>query len=203
LGPIETGGGIELPSRIGSRASRSTQGHNSSRAPTLPRKSSRRTQSTDRAVLESNSRLSTVLASPPGTPARFSAHIPGNSNQHLQPTPGRMPLRLPFGSAHSSQPSPSPSPERTPGHSAASSMYHDASNGYAQHRAAHDLEPPRAIQGDPGRPLSTGYVHQRMAGDSIHTDNYDTGNHLEASAEFVDRSRSVSTQNTKNSHRSR
>jgi hypothetical protein len=203
LGPIETGGGIELPSRIGSRASRSTQGHNSSRAPTLPRKSSRRTQSTDRAVLESNSRLSTVLASPPGTPARFSAHIPGSSSQHLHPTPGGMPLRLPFGSANSSQPSPSPSPERTPGHSAASSMYHDANNGYAQHRDAHDLEPPRVIQGDPERPLSTGYVHQRMAGDSIHTDNYDAGSHLEASAEFVDRSRSVSTQHTRNSNRSR
>jgi hypothetical protein len=202
LGPIETGGGIELPSRIGSRASRSTQGHNSSRAPTLPRKSSRRTQSTDRALLESNSRLSTVLSSPPGTPGRLSAHIPGNAG-HLHPNPGGMPLRLPFGSANSSQPSPSPSPDRTPGHSAASSMYRNVTNVYGRDGARHDFEPPRAIQGDQERPLSTGYVHQHMAGDSIHTDNYDAGSHLEASAEFVDRSRSVSTQHTRNSHRSR
>ncbi|KAF2788441.1 integral membrane protein [Melanomma pulvis-pyrius CBS 109.77] len=202
LGPIETGGGIELPSRIGSRASRSTQGHNPSRAPTLPRKSSRRTHSTDMAILDTNARLSTVLASPPGTPGRMSAHIASSSDQHLHPNPSGMPIRLPFGSANSSQPSPSPSPERTPGNSAASSIYHGASE-YHHVGPADELVPPRAIQSNNERPLSTGYVHQHMAGDSMHTDMYDAGSHLEASAEFVDRSRSISTQQSGNSHRSR
>jgi hypothetical protein len=107
LGPIETGGGIELPSRVGSRVSRrSTRG---SRAPTIPRRSSRRTPSTEAAILESNARLSTIMDSPA---------LP-QSNQHLQADGGTLPIRLPFGSTD-------PSPERSPGHSAASSAYRQA-----------------------------------------------------------------------------
>ncbi|KAF2002034.1 hypothetical protein P154DRAFT_401763, partial [Amniculicola lignicola CBS 123094] len=190
LGPIETGAGIELPSRIGSRASHASRVHGGvSRAPTLPRKSSRRTPSTDRAIYDSASRLSTVVASPPGTPLRGSDFYP-HSNQHLQPNQGQLPVRLPFGSSE-----PSPSPERSPGHSTASSTYHDAGSDYNQ-MGLNDgsLQPPRPIDGG-DRPLSTGYVHQHMARDGIHT--YDAGTHLEASAEFVDRSQSMST------HRSR
>ena len=190
LGPIETGGGIELPSRIGSRASKASHSYGSGRVPSLPRRSSRRTKSTEKAVLDSSSRLSTVLGSPPSTPGQMAGQIPANARQHLHPNPSGMPIRLPFGSSHSSQPSPSPSPEHTPGHSAASSIYHGTG----------DLAPPPTIQGDNERPLSTGYVHQHYAGDSIHTDIYDAGSHLEASAEFVDRSRSIST---RGSHRSR
>ena len=109
LGPIETGGGIELPSRVGSRVSRtSRRGQPGSRAPTLPRRSSRRTASTEAAILENNARLSRIM----GTP------MP-QSNQHLQPTGGTLPIRLPFGSTD-------PSPERSPGHSAASSAYRQA-----------------------------------------------------------------------------
>jgi hypothetical protein len=193
LAPIDTGGGIELPSRIGSRASKAS---GPSRAPTIPRKSSRRTHSTDRAILESSSRLSTVMQSPPGTPGRMSAHIPSQSNhsnhsQHLQPNPATMPLRLPFGSSD-----PSPSPERTPGHSAASSMYNqDRSNTLSGNDD--QLVPPRMLQASGDRPLSTGYVHQHVARDSIQND--EARNHLEARAEFVDRSRSVSTQHSERS----
>lgn len=107
LGPIETGGGIELPSRVGSRVSRrSTRG---SRAPTIPRRSSRRTPSTEVAILENNARLSTIVDSPA---------LP-QSNQHLQADGGTLPIRLPFGSTD-------PSPERSPGNSAASSAYRQA-----------------------------------------------------------------------------
>lgn len=107
LGPIETGGGIELPSRVGSRVSRrSTRGN---RAPTIPRRSSRRTASTEAAILENDARLSRIMDSPP---------LP-QSHQHLQPTGGTLPIRLPFGSTE-------PSPERSPGHSAASSAYRQA-----------------------------------------------------------------------------
>jgi hypothetical protein len=177
LGPIDTGGGIELPSRIGSRASRATQARApSSRAPTIPRKNSRRSRSTEAAIL--HERLSTVMDnSAPPTP-RFPTT---QQNQHLQPNRG-LPIRLPFGSTE-----PSPSPERTPGHSAASSMYRNDTMS--------DLEaPPPPIGAHPDRPLSTGYVQHHMTKDSLHSDGYDAGSHLEASAELVDRSRSMSTQ---------
>ncbi|KAF2469115.1 uncharacterized protein BDR25DRAFT_169815, partial [Lindgomyces ingoldianus] len=210
LGPIETGGGIELPSRIGSRASKISRSQAPSRAPTLPRKSSKRPKSTDRAVLESTSRLSTVVASPPGTPGRMSAHMgldprhhlqahPNTDpRQHLQPHPNTLPLHLPFGSSE-----PSPSPERSAGNSAASSIYpNDGNSDYHQLGNPDDLVPPHIIQAGE-RPVSTGYVHQHMARDSIRNDGFDAGTHLEASAEFVDgRSRSISTQRSGASHQS-
>jgi hypothetical protein len=184
LGPIETGGGIELPSRIGSRASKNTV---PSRTPTIPRKSSRRTKSTDSAVLDTSSRLSTIMASPPGTPGRLSAHMPSHSAQHLHPHNNAVPIRLPFGSAD-----PSPSPERSPGHSAASSMYRQGGSSDITRLSTGDqLVPPQRIPGTDGRPVSTGFVDVHVARDSIQND--EARNHLEASAEFVDRSRSVSS----------
>lgn len=174
LGPIETGGGIELPSRIGSRASRVTQRGPPSRAPTIPRKNSRRTRSTEAATLP-DGRLSTVLdASAPTSP---------QPNQHLQP--GGLPIRLPFGSSE-------PSPERSPGHSAASSIY--------RQNTMSDLSPPPIIGVPSDRPLSTGYVQHHMTKDSLQSDGYDAGSHLEASAEIVDRSRSGSTQRSGRSY---
>ncbi|KAF1846329.1 uncharacterized protein K460DRAFT_356019 [Cucurbitaria berberidis CBS 394.84] len=172
LGPIGTFGGIELPSRVGSRASRITQTRSPlSRAPTIPRKNSRRTRSTDISALTGSNRLSTVMDSTPATP-----HFPPpQGNQHLQPTSTGLPIRLPFGSTE-----PSPSPERSPERSAGSSIYRN------------EAPPPIGAQGE--RPLSTGYVQHHVTKDSLHSDGYDAGNHLEASAEFVDRSRSGSTQ---------
>lgn len=189
LGPIDTGGGIELPSRIGSRASHISRNQPPSRAPTIPRKSSRRTPSTDAAILESSNRLSTVMATPPGTPGRLSAHIPSNPSQRLRRTSNTLPIRLPFGSTD-----PSPSPDPSPNHSATSSLYRtDGQNDYTALDAADALAPPPNIQTGE-RPLSTGYVHQHVARDSIQNDNHAPGSHLETSAEIVDRSRSVSTQ---------
>ncbi|KAF2621550.1 hypothetical protein BU25DRAFT_237218 [Macroventuria anomochaeta] len=143
LGPIETGGGIELPSRVGSRVSRtSRRGQPGGRAPILPRRSSRRTASTEAAILENNARLSRIMDSPP---------MP-QSNQHLQPTGGTLPIRLPFGSTD-------PSPERSPGHSAASSAYRQA------------LAPPPVLGGN--GMVSTGYVQGHRTQDSFHSDGYD------------------------------
>ncbi|KAH9861053.1 hypothetical protein IAQ61_010789 [Plenodomus lingam] len=175
LGQLELGGGIELPSRIGSRASRATQQGPPSRTPTIPRKNSRRTQSTENAAIPGQ--LPTVMdGSAPGT----SLLDTGGGSQHLQPG-GR--IRLPFGSE------PSPSPERSPGHSAASSIYRN--NGMEE--TGGPFAPPPTIRGEADRPLSTGYVQQHVMKDSLHRDVYDAGSHLEASAEFVDRSRSGST----------
>ncbi|KAF2124499.1 integral membrane protein [Dothidotthia symphoricarpi CBS 119687] len=162
LGPIEMGGGIELPSRIGSRASHATRRQPSSRTPHIPRRSSRRTPSTEAAILQGTSRLSAVLDSP----------IP---SQHLQP----LPIRLPFGSSE-------PSPERSP----ASSIYRDEA----------ELAPAPATR---GQRLNTGYVQHHVTKDSLQNDGYDVRNHLEASAEFVDRSRSGSTTKSGTSHRLR
>ncbi|CAO2649915.1 Nn.00g012070.m01.CDS01 [Neocucurbitaria sp. VM-36] len=188
LGPIETGGGIELPSRIGSRASRVTQRQGPpSRAPTIPRKNSRRTRSTEAAVLPGSNRLSTVMDSAPVTPHYPSPH----NSQHLQPTPSGLPIRLPFGSTE-----PSPSPERSPERSAASSIYRN--DGISDFNVP---PPPIGAQGE--RPLSTGYVQHHVTKDSLHSDGYDAGNHLEASAEFVERSRSGSTQRSERSQRPR
>lgn len=179
LGPIETGGGIELPSRIGSRASRVTQGRAGppSRAPTLPRKNSRRTRSTEAAIHPD--RLSTVMDTSSPPPPMFPTI---QQSQHLHPTPGGLPIRLPFGSTE-----PSPSPERSPNRSAASSIF--PNDGISDFNVP---PPPIGTQGN--RPLSTGYVQHHMTKDSLQSDGYDAGSHLEASAEFVDRSRSGSTQ---------
>jgi len=185
LGPIETGGGIELPSRIGSRASRATQGRApSSRVPSIPRKNSRRTRSTDAAVL--HDRLSTVMDSSSPPNPLFPAQP---SNQHLQPTASGLPIRMPFGSTE-----PSPSPERSPAHSATSSLFRN--DGIS------DFVPPPPI-GAQDHPLSTGYVQHHTTKDSLHSDGYAAGTHLEASAEIVNRSRSGSTQQSARSHHSK
>ncbi|KAJ4336936.1 hypothetical protein N0V95_008467 [Ascochyta clinopodiicola] len=173
LGPIDAGGGIELPSRVGSRISRtSRRGQPGSRAPTIPRKSSRRTASTEAAILENNGRLSRIMDSPP---------MPQASNTYLQPSGGTLAIRLPFGSTE-------PSPERSPGHSAASSTYRQV------------LAPPPVIGGH--GMVSTGYVQGHRTQDSFHSDGYD-GADVEARAEIVDRSRSGSTQMSARSQRSR
>ncbi|CAI6337924.1 unnamed protein product [Periconia digitata] len=195
LGPIETGGGIELPSRIGSRVSRVSRGPSvdtragaQERIPTIPRKSSRRTSSVDvdQAVRSSSNRLSKVM-SPSSSTRR---------QQHLHPNTGNVPIRLPFGSTD-----PSPSPDRTPIHSASSSIYPTDDFHVL---GGDELAPPPTIVPavSQERPLSTGYVHQHTAGDSIHNEPFPEGNRLEASAEFVDRSRSVSTAGTAMSYRS-
>jgi hypothetical protein len=183
LGPIDTGGGIELPSRIGSRASR-VGGPVPERAPTLPRKSSRRTRSTDAAALEAGARLSTVVDSPVAAQQPAPIH-------HLHPSAGTLPIRMPFGSSE-----PSPSPERPSTRSAASSVYHDV-----QANAGDELAPPQMVQAGGDRPLSTGFVQQHVARDSIQNDEAMT--HLETSAEFFDRSRSISTQHSGVTHRTR
>ena len=183
LGPIESFGGIELPSRIGSRASRATHARDPpSRAPSLPRKNSRRTKSTEIAMLPD--RRSTVMdGSAPAIPTYGSPH----QSQHLQPSgPGGLPIRLPFGSTE-------PSPERSPGHSSASSTYRN--DGMSE------FNPPATIGATAERPLSTGFVQHHVTKDSVQSDGYDAGSHLEASAEIVDRSRSGSTQTSGRSYR--
>ncbi|KAF2644454.1 hypothetical protein P280DRAFT_171858 [Massarina eburnea CBS 473.64] len=200
LGPIDAGGGIELPSRVGSRVSQMSRGPGSiSGLPKIPRKSSRRTPSTDKAILESSNRLSSITSSRPGTPGHIRP--PSNHSQHLSPNPNStLPIRLPFGSTD-----PSPSPERTPARSAASSIYpNDGGSDFnVLDEGGGGLAAPPPLQGHTERrPLSTGYVHQHTAGDSIHNESY-RGSHLEASAEFLERGESNSTSRSGASYRNR
>lgn len=155
LGPIETGGGIELPSRVGSKASSKVSRMGSlRRAPSIPRKSSRRKSGNEASFTES-SRLSTIEQ---GQPA----------DHYLRPTTQDVP-RLPFGSSE-----PSPSPER----SAASSVRGDGSGvaekGGTITRSTSDGE----------RPLSTGFVHQHKMSEHIQPGFSDSA-HLGSQAEFV------------------
>jgi len=188
LGPIESFGGIELPSRIGSRASRVTQAPGPpSRVPSIPRKNSRRTRSTEAALLQD--RLSTVMDVPTSESPMYRS-AGSRRSQHLQPSgPGGLSIRLPFGST---EPSPERSPERSPGQSAASSIY--------RNDGVSELNAPPAISGTSERPLSTGVVQHHMTKDSVERNVYDAGSHLEASAEIVDRSRSGSTQHSGRSY---
>ncbi|KAL6165749.1 hypothetical protein ACJQWK_08965 [Exserohilum turcicum] len=176
LGPIESFGGIELPSRIGSRASRMTQSQGPpSRTPTVPRRNSRRTRSPVSSEVADQLPAVADIANPTGSRYQSPLH-----SHHLQPSrSGGLPIRLPFGSTE-------PSPERSSGPSAASSIF--------RHDGASELDGPSSIGAATERPLSTGYVQHHMMADSVQIDGYDAGSHLEASAEIVDRSRSGSTQ---------
>ncbi|KAF2840976.1 hypothetical protein M501DRAFT_930891 [Patellaria atrata CBS 101060] len=179
LGEIDTGGALRMPSRIGSKASsrpsRSKPGtlKGTERVPSIPRKSSRRTHSQDAAILTQGNRLSTIAATPTLEPSNNSQWP---LTDHLHPSSNMM-GRVPFGSAE-----PSPSPERpSGGPSAASSVYDGA------------LAPPPS-QAERERPLSTGYVHQHVAGDNIQPGMY-ADSHLGTSAEVVydSEGRSLST----------
>ena len=172
LDPIEAEGGIGLPSRLGSTASSQPEAR---RAPTLPRRSSKRTKSVDK--------LSTV-ASVPSTPGRPMSSQ--RTSEHLEP--GR--IRLPFGSAGD------PSPERSPGQSTISSLYpsNEATGG--------ELTVPTMTEAGGERPMSTGFVHQHWAHESIRDDGVAAGNQLESAAELVD-GRSLGSQRSGTSQRSR
>lgn len=192
LPTIETPGGIELPSRIASKASSRPTRESSRRStkPNIPRKSSRRDSSTD--MEKFGARLSTVAPSPPSTPQRSTL-------QRLQP-PEDNSKRFPFYPHHAS--SPSQGTQVSAGvDSMNSSMFSPGTqetdeDGYAQH-ARHSSSVLGSLT--PGfqqldRPTSMGYVQQHRASDNIHTANSDGPSILGSSAELVEDSggRSVS-----------
>lgn len=156
LGPIETGAGIELPSRVGSKASSKVSKIGSLRsAPSIPRKSSRRKSGTEASFIKDGSRLSTIEQEQPAV-------------DYLRPSPKELVPRLPFGSTE-----PSPSPER----SATSSLHGDGPGTAIGGQIRRNVS-------DGERPLSTGYVHQHKASESIQPGLHET-THLGSAAEFV------------------
>ncbi|KAK8153225.1 hypothetical protein BC567DRAFT_245212 [Phyllosticta citribraziliensis] len=152
LGPIETAGGIELPTRMASNASsRLSSGTSLHTAPEIPRKSSKRHSS------YGDNQLSDFAPDEPTT------------TDYLRPSTAERVPSLPFGSSE-----PSPSPER----SAASSI------GGGESSTTNAARQGASSRGSE-RPLSTGYVHQHKASDSIQPGMYNAGTHLESAAEFV------------------
>jgi len=197
LPTIETPGGIELPSRIASKASsRPTREstRRTTRPPNIPRKSSRRDSSTDL----DKARLSTVAASPPTTPQRSTRP----SDPYLPPqttlqSPEDHTGRLPFNPKH--QPSLSQDTyNSTGGASMKSIMFSPGTQesddpvGHARHSSSvlGSLAPD--LRND--RPSSMGYVQQHRASDNIHTVRPGDSQMLGSSAEVVNGSgrRSVS-----------
>lgn len=184
LPTIETPGGIELPSRIASKASSRPTRESTRRSakPSIPRKSSRRDSSTD--LEKFGARLSTVASSPPVTPQR-------PTHQRLQP-PEDYSRRFPFYSHHATSPSQG-THLSAGGDSMNSSMFSPGTqeideDGYAQH-ARHSSSALGSLA--PGfqqldRPTSMGYVQQHRASDNIHTANSDGPPMLGSSAELVE-----------------
>ncbi|KAL9127537.1 MAG: hypothetical protein Q9217_003605 [Psora testacea] len=183
---IETPGGIELPSRIGSKASSKPTGETtpkSTRPPTVPRKSSKRDSSTD--LSNRGTKLSTVAQSPSATPQRTNrAHSEDGPPSGSLQAPKFTSKRLPFDSHKKSA---SQGTHLSAGGSSAdSSMYPSMTqddetdcSGHARHSSSvlgiHDFQL--------DRPTSMGYVQQHRASDHIHTGGTSL---LGSSAELVD-----------------
>lgn len=184
LPTIETPGGIELPSRIASKASSRPTRESTRRStkPNIPPRSSRRHSSTDLGKF--GARLSTVAPSPPITPQRSVHH-------RLQP-PEDSNKRFPFYSHHATSPSQG-TQLSAGGDSMNSSMFTPGTqetdeDGYVQH-ARHSSSVLGSLA--PGyqkldRPTSMGYVQQHRASDNIHTANSDGPSMLGSSAELVE-----------------
>ncbi|KAL8736347.1 MAG: hypothetical protein Q9181_002475 [Wetmoreana brouardii] len=198
LPSIETGGGIELPSRVGSKASsRPTREstRRSDRPPPIRRKSSKRDLLGGLVEFDfgDTPRLSTVMPSPPTTPQRPNRLYNPDvlPQQHLRPP--EKSNRLPF----QGQLSPTDSRFSTGGESGNSSVVPQVSDdslrgasGHARHSSSVLGVLAPDIRQD--RPSSLGYVQQHRASDNIHTASPDDPPLLGSSAELVDDRRSDS-----------
>lgn len=187
LPTIETGNGIELPSRVGSKASsRPTRANTRANGndPPLHRQRSRRDPQHENFGSGDGLQLSTVAPSPLSSSKRSDGldnadHI---HQVHLQPLEN-VAKRLPFESRVSSSQETHAS---TGLESGASSLFSPISNGVetAGH-ARHSSSALGALAPDlrQDRPSSIGYVHQHRASDNIHTALTDEPPLLGSSAE--------------------
>lgn len=192
LPTIESGNGIELPSRIGSKASSRPTRENtrkSENVPAIPMSHSRR--DLQHEYFESNDvpSVSSVAPSPPLSPQRSSRlynpdYFPP---EHLRPF-NSVSKRLPFEPQLSSSQDTRPS---TAVESTTSSMFAPTSNGAEEPgHARHSSSVLGALAPDirQDRPSSLGYVQQHRASDNIHTASPDEPSLLSSSAEVLDNS---------------
>ncbi|KAL8763968.1 MAG: hypothetical protein Q9184_000411 [Pyrenodesmia sp. 2 TL-2023] len=192
LPSIETGGVIEMPSRVGSKASSRPTRESTRRndgPPPVRRKSSKRDLLGGLPEFDFGdaTRLSTVVSSPPITPQRPTRlYNPDLApQQHLRPPESSN--RLPFDG----QLSPTDSRFSTGGESGSSSVAarasddnHGGPTGHARHSSSALGALAADIRQD--RPSSLGYVQQHRASDNIHTASPNDPPLLGSSAELVD-----------------
>ncbi|KAL9030437.1 MAG: hypothetical protein Q9196_001442 [Gyalolechia fulgens] len=191
LPSIETGGGIELPSRIGSKTS-SRPTRESTKAsdgpPPVRRRNSKRDLLGGSPEFDFGdaTRLSTVVPSPPTTPQRPTRLYDPDLVPHQHLRPPEASSRLPF----EGQLSPTDSRFSTGGESGNSSVVPQPSDdnlegpsGHARHSSSVLGALAPDIRQD--RPSSLGYVQQHRASDNIHTASPHDPPLLGSSAELV------------------
>lgn len=186
LPQIDSVGGIELPSRIGSQASKASKKKGQPPesfvppVPAIPRKSSRRTSSQDAADRLAagfpRTRLSTVMASPLGTPQKPTHD--GPSTSHTQDA-----ARVPFQNVQAAN--------------ARNNRYSNGagstSSSLMQREGAENQNP--VASGYTSRlredtPSSMGFVNQHRTSDHIHhSPNEDVGRSAEVFGRADDRRR--------------
>ena len=188
LPEIETGGGIELPSRIGSRSSRISR-MASVKTPAVPRKSSKRNTSygTNEYDSDIEGRLSIIEPSPPSSP-RTGDKVP-NFSRNLMSSGGLQPTRLPFQSNRGSSRSNKRLSTGT-GSDVSDQALKENTDGSSRHErpkssnfGSYSSDGQRT--GNP-RPSSIGYVQQHRASDNVHIANPGDLPFQGASAELVD-----------------
>ena len=192
LPSIDTGGGIELPSRIASKASSRPTRESTKRSdgpPPVRRKSSKRELLGGFPDFNfgDTTRLSTVVPSPPTTPQRPTRLYNPDLVPHQHLRPPESSNRLPF----EGQLSPTDSRFSTGGESGNSSVVPRPSDdnlvslpGHARHSSSVLGVLAPDIRQD--RPSSLGYVQQHRASDNIHTASPNDPPLLGSSAELVD-----------------
>lgn len=155
---IDTGGGIEMPSRLGSQTSHTSK--RPGRLPMLAKRSSRRASSQDAAAQSaefSDSRLPTVSGSPEPSPQKLRNPTPSASGRlPFQPTSDRRRYSIGGESTTSSYHGDGDEENEVP----KPYTHHGRSSSSALGVHAPDL------RGD--RPSSVGYVQQYRASDNIH-----------------------------------
>jgi hypothetical protein len=194
LPTIETGGGIELPSRMASTTSSTPTRDNTRdrrRPPNVPRRSSRRqSQHGDLRYAGSEGvQLSTISPSPQPSPQRTArVYDPDQPGQRRLKPPDATTNRLPFEShLDASQDGRLSAGAES---STKSSLLIPTDDGSPEEAASHarlsssvlgSLAPD--LRQD--RPQSMGYVQQHRASDNIHTASPDDPPYLGSSAEVV------------------
>lgn len=192
LPTIESSNGIELPSRIGSKASSQptrASTRKSEMAPTSLMSHSQRDLQHEYFESSDIARVSSAAPSPPLSPQRSTRLYNPNylPPEHLRPF-NSVSKRLPFeprvSSSHDTRPS-------TAVASSTSSIFAPTSNGVEEPgHARHSSSVLGALAPDirQDRPSSLGYVQQHRASDNIHIAELGEPSLLSSSAEVLDNS---------------
>ncbi|KAH0543553.1 hypothetical protein FGG08_002114 [Glutinoglossum americanum] len=170
LPSIDTGGAIELPTRIASRSS-SKKSSGGQRPPRVPRKSSKRKSAGLLINEEEADRLRSMQQSPSSPEApHHRLYDPHRPSPHLHPSTASS-SRLPFGSEPSSAGDKRSSVD---GDSTTSSIIPPADlssidgSGYTGQGRYNSSALTATAPGDQGRPTSMGYVQKFRTSDQIH-----------------------------------